>query len=345
MSIFEQISKLSAEIDSAIAKMKTVPEADEIKSKYLSRKGEIASLFKLMGTVSAEDKPAFGKALQELKTSAEQKFDSAFAAMSAKPVSGPILDLTMPGKRRKLGGLHILTQVENEIIAIFKRMGFSVERGPEVEQTFFNFDALNTPEWHPARSETDTFYINDDLLLRTETSPTQIRGMLKKTPPIRFIGPGRVYRNDKPDPSHTPMFNQVEGLYVDEHVTMSELKGTLLEFYRALLGRDTKIRFRPHYFPFTEPSAEVDVTCFLCAGKGCRLCKNSGWIEMGGCGMVHPNVYETVCRLRGDDAYHPDKVTGFAFGLGIERLALLKFGVPDIRMFYENDLRFLRQLI
>jgi phenylalanyl-tRNA synthetase alpha chain len=223
-------------------------------------------------------------------------------------------------------------------------MGFSVERGPEVESVLFNFDLLNTPEWHPARDETDTFYISDDLVLRTETSPVQIRGMLKRRPPVRFIAPGRVYRKDKPDPSHSPMFSQVEGLYVDRKVTFADLKGTLLAFYRAMFGSGTKIRFRPHYFPFTEPSAEVDVSCFLCSGQGCRLCKQSGWLEMGGSGMVHPNVFRGVNRARGDDAYDPEKVSGFAFGLGIERIALLKFGVDDIRLFYENDLRFLKQL-
>jgi len=343
MSILEQISKLSAEIGSALDSAKDKQSAENIKNKYLSRKGEIASIFKLMGKVTAEERPAVGKALQELKTTAQQKYDTLIESLTQK-ISAPAVDLTMPGKRKYPGGLHILTKIENEITSIFKRMGFSIERGPEVERTDYNFDLLNTPEWHPARDETDTFYISDDWLLRTETSPVQIRGMLKKAPPVRFIAPGRVYRNDKPDPSHSPMFLQVEGLYVDKRVTMSDLKGTVLEFYRALLGKDTRIRFRPHYFPFTEPSAEVDVSCFLCGGKGCRVCKQSGWLEMGGSGMVHPNVFRSVCELRGDDVYDPEKVTGYAFGLGIERLAMLKFGVTDIRMFYENDLRFLEQL-
>ena len=343
MSILEQISKLSAEIGSALDSVEDKQSAENIKNKYLSRKGEIASMFKLMGQVSAEERPLVGKALQELKTTAQQKYDSLIESLTEK-VSAPAVDLTMPGKRKYQGGLHILTRIENEVTSIFKRMGFSIERGPEVERTDYNFDLLNTPEWHPARDETDTFYITDDWLLRTETSPVQIRGMLKEAPPVRFIAPGRVYRNDKPDPSHSPMFLQVEGLYVDKRVTMSDLKGTVQEFYRALLGKNTRIRFRPHYFPFTEPSAEVDVSCFLCGGTGCRVCKQSGWLEMGGSGMVHPNVFRSVCELRGDDAYDPEKVTGYAFGLGIERLAMLKFGVTDIRMFYENDLRFLEQL-
>jgi len=344
MSILQEISKLSQEMDTALSSVDNRMKAEEFKGKYLSRKGEIAGLFKFMGQVSAEKRPAVGKALQELKDGFQAKFDARWEALTAAAAARPQVDLTLPGKHRPRGGLHVLTQLENEITSIFKRMGFAIERGPEVESVLFNFDALNTPEWHPARDETDTFYITDDLLLRTETSPSQIRGMLKKAPPIRFIAPGRVYRNDKPDPSHSPMFNQVEGLYVDVRVTMADLKGTLLEFYRALLGKNTNIRFRPHYFPFTEPSAEVDVTCFLCAGKGCRACKNSGWMEMGGSGLVHPNVFLSVCKLRGDEVYHPEKVTGYAFGLGIERLAMLRYGVPDIRMFYENDLRFLGQL-
>ena len=343
MSILEQISKLSAEIASALDAVKDKPSAENIKNKYLSRKGGIASMFKVMGQVSAEERPLVGKALQELKNTAQKRYDEVIESLT-KTISQPTIDLTMPGKRRFTGGLHILTRIENEVTSIFKRMGFSIERGPEAERTDYNFDMLNTPEWHPARDETDTFYITDDLLLRTETSPVQIRGMLKKAPPVRFIAPGRVYRNDKPDPSHSPMFLQVEGLYVDTRVTMADLKGTVQEFYRALLGKDTRIRFRPHYFPFTEPSAEVDVSCFLCGGNGCRVCKQSGWLEMGGSGMVHPNVFRSVCELRGDDLYDPEKVTGYAFGLGIERLAMLKFGVPDIRMFYENDLRFLEQL-
>jgi len=345
MSILEQISKLSAEMASALSLVSSRLQAEEFKSKYLSRKGEIASLFKLMSQVSAGERPGVGKALQDLRDNFQNKFTARLEELTASASVRPQLDLTLPGKRRPVGGLHVLTALENEITSIFKRMGFYIERGPEVESVAFNFDALNTPEWHPARDESDTFYITDDLLLRTETSPAQIRGMLKKAPPIRFIAPGRVYRNDKPDPSHSPMFNQVEGLYVDYRVTMADLKGTLLEFYRALLGKNIDVRFRPHYFPFTEPSAEVDVTCFLCAGKGCRACKNSGWMEMGGSGMVHPNVFQAVCKLRGDEAYHPESVTGYAFGLGIERLAMLRYGVPDIRMFYENDLRFLRQLI
>ncbi|NQS98395.1 MAG: phenylalanine--tRNA ligase subunit alpha [candidate division Zixibacteria bacterium] len=344
MSLLEQITKLSAEFNRELDAVKTLPQAEALRNKYLSRKGLISDLFKQMKSVASEDRAAVGKALQTLKNSAQAKFDALLEDLKQAAPAIPVIDLTLPGRSRTTGGLHPLTSVEMEIISIFKRMGFSVERGPEVESTQFNFDMLNTPQWHPARDETDTFYVREDMVLRTETSPVQIRGMLRKPPPVRFIAPGRVYRNDKPDPSHSPMFNQVEGLYIDNRVTFTELKGTLLEFYRALLGRDTQVRFRPHHFPFTEPSAEVDVTCFLCAGKGCRVCKHSGWLEMGGSGMVHPNVLSAVCELRGDDVYNPEKVNGYAFGLGIERIAMLKFGVEDIRLFYENDLRFLGQL-
>ena len=344
MSILEEISRISQEFAETLQAVETVQQAEALRNKYLSRKGLIAGLFKQMGGVLPEERPAVGKALQELKTNAQSKFDSLLNELQqARPVE-PQIDLTLPGRRRFTGGLHVQTKVQLEIVSIFQRMGFSVEHGPEVESTKYNFDALNTPEWHPARDETDTFYVAPDMVLRTETSPVQIRGMLRKPPPVRFIAPGRVYRNDKPDPSHSPMFCQVEGLYIDRHVTFAELKGTLLEFYRALLGKDTKVRFRPHYFPFTEPSAEVDVSCIICRGEGCRMCKHTGWLEMGGSGMVHPNVLRIVCEMRGDDLYDPEKVNGYAFGLGIDRIVLLKYGIEDIRMIYENDLRLLEQL-
>lgn len=343
MSLLEQIEDLSRRVKAELGEIGSPDQVEKFRSKYLSRKGEIAALFKGMGAAPPVQRPLAGKALQELREEAQKRIDEISTSLEDKIAVEPKIDLTMPGIPSRMGGLHPLTQIEREMISVFKRMGFSVERGPEVETTEYNFDMLNTPEWHPARNETDTFYIEDNLVLRTETSPVQIRTMLKKTPPVRIIAPGRVYRNDKPDATHSPMFNQVEGLYVDKRVTMAELKGTLLEFYRALFGRETKIRFRPHYFPFTEPSAEVDVSCFFCRMKGCRVCKNSGWLEMGGSGMVHPNVFRAVCVKRGDDAYNPEKISGYAFGLGIERIAMLKFDVKDIRMFYENDLRFLEQ--
>jgi phenylalanyl-tRNA synthetase alpha chain len=341
MTISTQISALEKEIEQAIAGAKSAAQIEEIQIKYLSRKGIIANLFKKMGEIPSEQRPAVGKALQLLRDSTQSKLDALLNELQKAEAVTPTIDLTLPGYRRTTGGLHPLTIMEMEIVSIFKRMGFSVERGPEVESTMFNFDMLNTPEWHPARDESDTFYIKENLVLRTETSPVQIRGMLRKAPPVRFVAPGRVYRNDKPDASHTPMFSQVEGLYVDKRVTLAELKGTLLEFYRALFGRKTKIRFRPHHFPFTEPSAEVDVSCFLCDAKGCRVCKFNGWLEMGGSGLVHPNVFRAVDKLRGDGLYHPEKITGYAFGLGIERIAMLKYNVDDIRLFYENNVRFL----
>ena len=345
MPLFKKIDDVKENFAREYVDLKTLEQAEELRIKYLSRKGEVASLFKDLGSASKEDKPALGKALNDLRNSLQAQYETFKEKSQQKRSQKFDVDLTLPGRRRFFGGLHPLTQVENEIISIFKRMGFAVERGPEVESVKFNFDMLNTPDWHPARDETDTFYVADDMVLRTETSPAQIRGMLKKPPPVRFIAPGRVYRNDKPDPTHSPMFCQVEGLYLDYKVTFAELKGTLLEFYKALFGKETKIRFRPHHFPFTEPSAEVDVSCIFCGGNGCRVCKHSGWLEMGGSGMVHPNVLRDVNKLRGDDAYDPEKITGYAFGLGIERIAMLKYGVNDIRLFYENDLRFLRQFI
>lgn len=343
MSIFKTIEKITQEFKNELESIKDSAAVEELRLKYLSRKGIVADLFKEMGKLIKDEKPAAGKAIQDLKKLLETDLEKLSDDFKTTSSQKPKLDLTLPGLRKFSGGLHPLTIVEQEVISIFKRMGFSVERGPEIESTLFNFDMLNTPEWHPARDETDTFYFDSNTVLRTETSPVQIRGMLKKVPPVRFIAPGRVYRNDKPDPTHTPMFSQVEGLYLDYHVTFADLKGTLFEFYKALFGKDTVTRFRPHYFPFTEPSAEVDVSCFFCKGQGCRVCKNSGWLEMGGSGMVHPNVLRSVCRMRGDNAYDPEKINGYAFGLGIERIAMLKFGVNDIRLFYENDLRFIAQ--
>ncbi|MBL7192039.1 phenylalanine--tRNA ligase subunit alpha [bacterium] len=344
MSIKEEIETLKREFLSACENARNLKDYEDLRVKYLSRSGKVAALFKLMGQLSQEERPQAGKSLQELRAEIQVKVDELIQSGEMKKAAKPMMDPTLPGRASNMGGLHPITRLEQEIITIFLRMGFSVERGPEVESTFYNFDQLNTPLWHPARDKTDTFYLRKDLVLRTETSPIQVRVMERKAPPVRFIAPGRVYRNDKPDASHSPMFNQVEGLYVDSRVTFTELKGTLLEFYRAFLGADTKIRFRPHYFPFTEPSAEVDVSCVFCSGKRCRVCKNSGWMEMGGSGMVHPNVFRAVNKVRGDEAYDPEKVSGFAFGLGIDRLAMNLFGIDDIRMLYENDLRMLRQL-
>ncbi|MBU1882504.1 phenylalanine--tRNA ligase subunit alpha [bacterium] len=309
---------------------------EELRVRYLGKKGIVTAEFKMLGPLPPAQKPARGAELNMLKERVTARLSERREELQAVKLARPTIDLTMPGRRPQVGRLHPLTQIEERIKRIFRAMGFSVETGPEIETAFYNFTALNTPEWHPARDEADTFYLDDERLLRTETSPVQIRVMQRGKLPVRMISPGRVYRNDKPDPSHFPVFHQVEGLYVDKGVTFADLKGTLLFFYRQLFGPYTQLRFRPHYFPFTEPSAEVDASCYLCGGKGCRLCKHTGWLEMGGSGMVDPNVLEDV-------DIDSEEYTGFAFGLGIERIALLWYGIDDIRLLYENDLRFLRQ--
>jgi phenylalanyl-tRNA synthetase alpha chain len=302
---------------------------------FLGGKGELKALFARMKSLPADQRPAFGARVNELRGELELAFHACQDRVRAARQVAP-LDLSLPGERLLPGGLHPLSRVMDRIIEIFSAMGFVVNDGPEVETEYYNFDALNTPFWHPARRESDSLYLVQGHMLRTETSPVQVRVMQRQAPPLRMIAPGRVYRNDKPDATHSPMFMQVEGLFVDEGVTFAELKGTLLEFYRRLFGRETRLRFRPHFFPFTEPSAEVDASCVFCGGAGCRTCKNSGWLEMGGCGMVDPNVLAEV-------AIDSERYTGYAFGLGIERMAMLLYGVTDIRYFYENDLRFLRQ--
>jgi len=309
--------------------------ADNAKNKYLGRKGEVAALFKLMPTLDASERGLAGKLLNELRQELEAVCEAKIDSLKPKS-AGPSIDTTLPGREYFIGSYHPLTIVMREIIDIFRGMGFRVADGPEIELVKYNFDMLNTPEWHPSRDESDTIYLPNGFVVRTETSPVQIRTMEIQDPPIRIISPGRVYRRDRPDATHSPMFHQCEGLYVDEGVTMADLKGTLLSFYRQLFGQDTNIRFRPHFFPFTEPSAEVDVTCPFCHGKGCRVCKQTGWLEMGGSGMVDPNVLAGV-------GYDIEKYTGFAFGLGIDRMAMLRFGMDNIRLLFDSDVRFLRQ--
>ncbi|MDD5087999.1 MAG: phenylalanine--tRNA ligase subunit alpha [bacterium] len=313
----------------------TLAEAEAVKLTYLSRKGVVAELFKLMPQVDAAERPRSGQLLNELKTELEALAERRLAELRPK-VSGPLVDVTLPGRKPFVGTYHPLTIVMREIIEIFRSMGFRVADGPEIELVRYNFDMLNTPPWHPSRDESDTMYLPNGFVVRTETSPVQIRVMESQQPPVRIISPGRVYRRDRPDATHSPMFHQVEGLYVDEGVTMADLKGTLLHFYRTLFGAQTQIRFRPHFFPFTEPSAEVDVTCNFCGGKGCRVCKQTGWLEMGGSGMVDPNVLAGV-------GYDTEKYTGYAFGLGIDRIAMRRFGLDNIRLLFESDVRFLRQ--
>ncbi len=315
-------------------------DLEALRIKYLGKKGELTAVLRGMGALSADERPAIGALANEVRAYIEEKITSLKAEREAHAKEARLeaerLDVTMPSKLPPVGGRHPLAQVQRDMEDIFLGMGFTIVDGPEVELDYYNFQALNIPEGHPARDTQDTFYITDKILLRSQTSSVQARTMEKQKPPIRIISPGRVYRSDELDATHSPNFHQIEGLVVDKGITMSDLRGTLLAFAQGLFGADTRIRFRPHHFPFTEPSAEVDVSCFACGGKGCSLCKGEGWIELLGCGMVHPNV------LRGCDI-DPDVYSGFAFGIGIERAAMFKYHIDDLRLFYENDLRFLSQ--
>ena len=311
----------------------------EVKMKFLGRTGKVTALLKGMRDVAAELRPAFGKKVNELRETLESKFAALEEKMKKKEMaaklSGEQVDITMPGRRRKQGTLHPVTRVRNELIDIFAGMGFEIYEGPEIESDYYNFTALNTPADHPARDMQDTFYLAKDLLLRTQTSAGQIRVMENKKPPIKILSPGKVYRSDD-DATHSPMFSQMEGLVVDKGITLCDLKGMLDEFARKIFGDGVKTRLRPSYFPFTEPSVEVDVSCFECGGKGCRLCKGTGWIEVLGAGMVNRRVLEG-CGI------DPDIYTGFAFGMGIERIAMLKFGINNMKLLFEGDVRFLKQ--
>jgi phenylalanyl-tRNA synthetase alpha chain len=330
------LDELAGLFSTELAAVSDTRGLEDLRVRFLGKKGLLTGKLKDLGALPPAEKPARGAALNHLKIQIQEGLATRQVELETSVTGKPSLDLTLPGHHPLLGRRHPLVQVEERVKNIFRSMGFVVETGPEVETPYYNFTALNTPEWHPARDEADTFYLDSEHLLRTETSPVQIRVLERGHLPVRMIAPGRVYRKDKPDPSHFPVFHQVEGLYVDHGVTFSDLKGTLLAFYRSLFGEETQIRFRPHFFPFTEPSAEVDVTCFLCGGAGCRVCKDKGWLEMGGSGMVDPNV---LTALKID----PEEWTGFAFGLGIERIAMLWYGVDDIRLFWENDMRFLKQ--
>ncbi|MGN0710686.1 MAG: phenylalanine--tRNA ligase subunit alpha [Anaerovoracaceae bacterium] len=335
-----QLSRILQEAKEQLAKASTQVETEEIRVKFLGKKSELTEILKSMGKVAPEERKALGAAVnsvkQEIEGLLEEKFAFVKEAAKQQKFKLEAIDVTEPGVRKTLGVKHPLTITIDEISRIFMSMGFSIAEGPEVETVYFNFDALNAGPNHPARDLTDTFYITDKTLLRTQTSPVQARTLLKQKPPIRVISPGRCFRCDTPDATHSPMFHQVEGLVVDEGITMADLKGTLDSFAKQMFGSDAKTKFRPHHFPFTEPSAEMDVSCFKCGGKGCNVCKGSGWIEILGCGMVHPNVL----KVGGIDT---EKYTGFAFGMGVERIAMLKYGVDDIRNFYENDMRFINQ--
>ena len=313
---------------------------EALRVKYLGKKGELTAVLRGMGQLSPEERPVIGQIVNEVRVCLEDAIASKKQELSAKALENKLiaekLDVTVPGNTHKVGHRHPLTLVQRDLEEIFIGMGFSIAEGPEVEYDYYNFKALNIPENHPARDTQDTFYITDNILLRSQTSPVQARVMEKQKPPIRIISPGRVYRSDAMDATHSPLFHQVEGLVVDEGITMGDLKGMLETFAKAEFGEETRIRFRPHHFPFTEPSAEVDISCFACGGKGCRLCKGEGWIEILGAGMVHPNVL-SMCGI------DPEKYSGFAFGLGLERVTMLKYHIDDIRMFYENDVRFTEQ--
>ena len=317
----------------------TSQDLEQVRVRYLGKKGLLTQLLRLMPSLPAAERPVVGReaneAKAEIETALGQRLVAVEDAERRARLAADRLDLTLPGRRVVPGALHPLSRVLDEIIDVFVGLGFAVAEGPEVESDFYNFEALNIPKDHPARDMQDTFYIGEEILLRTHTSPVQIRTMTRQKPPVRIICPGRVYRRDA-DITHSPMFTQVEGLAVDRGISMGDLKGTLELFARELFGPDSRIRFRPSFFPFTEPSAEVDVLCFLCKGGGCRVCKASGWLEILGSGMVHPRVLQTV-------GYDPEEVTGWAFGMGVERVAMLKYGIDDIRLFFENDLRFLSQ--
>ena len=315
-------------------------DTEQIKIKYLGKKGELTAVLRGMGALTPEERPIIGQLANEVRADIEEALNEKMKALQAKALEEKLksekLDVTMPGTPVPMGHMHPLTQVQRELENVFIGLGFSIAEGPEVELDYYNFQALNIPENHPARDTQDTFYITENVLLRTQTSPVQVRTMEHQKPPIRVISPGRVYRSDALDATHSPLFHQLEGLVVDKGITMGDLKGTLEIFAKKMFGENTQIRFRPHHFPFTEPSAEVDVSCFVCGGKGCRLCKGEGWIEILGAGMVHPFVLSN-CGI------DPEVYSGFAFGLGLERITMAKDGIDDIRLFYENDERFLEQ--
>ena len=333
-----RLINIKEEALNALSSVTDEKELNDLRVKYLGKKGVITLSLKKVGSLSSEERPEFGRQVNEVKKILEEGIKAKKDELKKKASldeKKDFFDPTLPGERPARGTLHPITQVMDEVISIFTFMGFEVAEGPEIESDYYNFEALNIPKDHPARDMQDTFYITDDIVLRTHTSPFQIRTMEKESPPVRIIAPGKVYRCDS-DISHTPMFHQVEGLFVDEGVSFAHLKGILKIFVHEVFGRDTALRFRPSFFPFTEPSAEVDVQCVICKGKGCRLCSNSGWLEILGAGMVDPEVFKSV-------NYDSEKWTGFAFGMGIERIAMLKYGIDDIRLFFENDLRFLKQ--
>ena len=336
----EALQQILDEAKKRLQEAQTLQDAEDVRVKMLGKKGQLTGILKSMGSLTPEERKELGmqanKAKGEIEAMLNRTFDQLKERAQEAKFKAEKIDVTEPGKEFKLGTKHPVTITIEEISKVFKSMGFTLTEGPEVETVYNNFDALNAGPNHPARDWTDTFYINDDILLRTQTSPVQVRTLKSQKPPIRVFAPGRCFRCDTPDATHSPMFHQVEGLVVDEGITMADLKGVLDSFAKQMFGEETRTKFRPHHFPFTEPSAEMDVSCFKCGGKGCRVCKGSGWIEILGCGMVHPSVL----KVGGIDT---EKYTGFAFGMGVERVAMLKYGIDDIRLLYENDMRFIEQ--
>ncbi len=336
----EKLQQIRQNVTDLLAETKDLEGLDQLRIRFLGKKGELTVVLKGMGALSSEERPKIGALANEIRTFLEKEIDERKAELSKKlqeeKLKREVIDVTMPGRKQELGHMHPLSQVLDEVQKVFIGMGFQIAEGPEVEYDYYNFEALNIPKNHPARDTQDTFYVEDNIVLRTQTSPMQVRVMEKQKPPIRIIAPGRVYRSDAVDATHSPIFHQIEGLVVDKGVTMADLKGTLEAFIKELYGQDAKVRFRPHHFPFTEPSAEMDVSCFVCGGEGCRVCKGEGWIEILGCGMVHPKVLAN-CGI------DPEVYSGFAFGLGLERIVMRRYGIDDLRLFYENDMRFLNQ--
>lgn len=340
MAVNEKLEEIRRRTLENIARAGNLEELNEVRLTVLGKRGELKELMKGMRELSAEERPKFGQLVNDVRQMVEQELADRKGKMEEellnRKLASETIDVTLPAKKIKLGHRHPNTRVLDEVERIFIGMGYEVVEGPEIEYDYYNFEALNIPANHPAKDEQDTFYINKDILLRTQTSPVQVRVMEKGKLPIRMIAPGRVFRADEVDATHSPSFHQIEGMVIDKNITMADLKGTLLEFAHKMFGENVRLKFRPHHFPFTEPSAEVDVSCFKCGGKGCRFCKGEGWIEILGCGMVHPDVL----HMSGID---PEEYQGFAFGVGLERISLLKYEIDDMRLLYENDDRFLSQ--
>jgi phenylalanyl-tRNA synthetase alpha chain len=334
--ILDEIDKIERDFHHALENAQTKDDIEEIRLGYLSRKGKVQSLFSVLAQIPVADRPKVGERLNVLRAALQTAFDAKSSSLTVHKKESGFFDPTLPERFLRQGSLHPLLQLLDEIKQIFTGMGFRIEDGPEVETDYHNFEALNIPAYHPSRDMQDTFYLPRNYVLRTHTSPVQIRTMEKQKPPVRMIAPGKCFRKDAPDATHSPIFHQVEGLCVDRGVSFADLKGVVLAFAKKLFGRDVRVRFRPSFFPFTEPSAEYDFSCIFCKGKGCRVCKGTGWLEISGAGMVNPKVFGFV-------DYDPQIYTGYAFGMGVERIAILRYQIPDIRIFYENDVRFLEQ--